>query len=71
MDAEGMQDVLLEASAEVQEVMREILDEWAAPLATSQIRLFWQQMPAEIKEQFKKDSPQDYETLTKFVGGVV
>ena len=56
-------DVMLEAVAEIQEIMREVVGEITEPQRIQMIASMWTQMPEEMKEQFKKDRPQEYAAM--------
>lgn len=63
MDALDMRDILLEATAEVQEIFREVLEELAEPMEAEKVRLMWAQLPDEAKEQFMRENPEEYRML--------
>jgi hypothetical protein len=62
-----LRDVMLEAQAEVQEIMREVQQEIAIPLMMEQFKLQWTQMPSAMKEQFARERPQEYATLMEMM----
>lgn len=68
MDALEFQDVWMDAQAEVQEVVREIVSEWSAPVMMQQMRLLWAVIEPELKEQFKREHPEDYANLVRSFG---
>ena len=58
-----IRDVVLEAQAEVQEIMREVQQEIALPLMMEQFMMQWAQMPEEMKARFANERPQQYAAL--------
>ncbi len=63
------QDVMLEAQAEVTEFMREFSKEMVEDDVEQAIHYFWSRMPDEMKEQFKREKPQEYAELKKKLQG--
>ncbi len=63
MDDFDLGDIMLEATAEVQEIVREVLDELQAPHQKQQMIRMWMQMSDEQKELFAQEQPDDYRTL--------
>lgn len=64
-----LRDMLLEAEADVQEVMRDMLQELEMPLMKEQAIKQWLSQPEAIKEQVKKESPQEYAALMDMIKG--
>lgn len=62
-----MQDLLLEATAEVQEIVRELLQELVMPKMRGQVKQMWMTAPDEMKEQFKQERPQEYAALMELI----
>lgn len=60
---DDMKDVILEAQAEVMEIVRETLQEALAPQVKQAALGKWASMSADEKEQFKAERPQDYAAL--------
>jgi hypothetical protein len=58
-----LNDILLEATAEVQEIVRELMQELAEPHMRAQIRQAWMSAPDEMKDQFAKERPEEYRAL--------
>lgn len=58
-----IRDVMLEAQAEVQAVMREVVADLMEPQILAQLRQMWATLPDEMKEQFMTDRPDEYEGL--------
>ena len=58
-----IRDVMLEAVAEVQAIMREVAQDLVKPQMMRQIRQMWMTAPDEIKESFKLERPQEYAEL--------
>lgn len=58
-----LNDIMLEAIAEVQEIVRELLTELAAPRAQGQVAQSWATAPEEMKDQFASERPEDYAAL--------
>lgn len=64
-----LKDLMLEATAEVQETLREVMQELSEPGMTQGISQMWVSMPDEMKEQFKRDRPAEYAALMDVIGG--
>jgi hypothetical protein len=62
-----LRDVMLEAQAEVQAVMREVLQELALPQMIEKFRMQWAQMPPVMKEQFQRERPDEYAALIEMM----
>lgn len=60
-----IKDLMLEAQAEIQEVVREVVAELAKPRMMAQVRQMWLTAPDELKELFKRERPEDYAALMK------
>lgn len=58
-----LNDIILEATAEVQEIVRELLEELAEPYMQAQIRQAWMSAPDEMKDQFASERPEEYRAL--------
>ena len=58
-----MRDLMLEATAEVQEIMRELMQEFTMPMMRAQIKQMWMTAPDAMKEQFQKERPEEYAAL--------
>lgn len=58
-----MKDLLLEVMAEIAEIFREVIQELAGPQMESQLQQAWATAPEEMKEQFKRERPQEYSAL--------
>jgi hypothetical protein len=58
-----LRDVILEAQAEVQEIMREVVQDLMQPQIMAQIRQMWMSAPDDVKELFKRERPEDYTAL--------
>lgn len=64
-----LQDLMLEAMAEVQELVREFVNELTEPEQKVQLRQAWISLPDELKEKFKSERPQEYADMMKTIGG--
>jgi hypothetical protein len=62
-----LRDVMLEAQAEVQAVMREILQDLALPQMLDAFKMQWAQMPPAMKEKFKAERPEQYKALVEMM----
>jgi hypothetical protein len=60
-------DVFLEATAEVQEIVREIFQELALPQMKAQIKQAWMSAPDEMKDAFQSERPQEYQDLMDLI----
>jgi hypothetical protein len=58
-----IRDIMLEAAAEVEEIMREALGEIELPQQKEQMRMMWASVPEDMKEKFKRDKPTEYKEL--------
>jgi hypothetical protein len=58
-----IRDLMLDAQAEVQEIVREVVQDLLKPQMMAQIRQMWMAAPEDIKEQFKRERPEDYAAL--------
>ena len=56
-------EIMLEAVADVQEIIREILADLAAPRVRGKVAQGWASSPDEMKEQFASERPDDYAAL--------
>lgn len=64
-----LKDLILEATAEVQETVREVMQELSEPRMTQGINQLWISMPDEMKENFKRERPAEYAALMDVIGG--
>lgn len=62
-----LRDVMLEAQADVQEVMREVLQELALPQMVTTFVKTWAQMPQAMKEKFQREKPEEYRALMEMM----
>jgi hypothetical protein len=60
-------DILLEATADIQEIMREVLADLTAPQVLAKIMESWATAPDELKEQFAQEHPEEYRELMKMI----
>ena len=67
MDDFDIRDIMLEAIAEVQEIVREALQELALPQMKAQVRQTWASAPDEMKEAFNTERPEEYKQLMDFL----
>lgn len=67
-DEFDLRDIMLEATAEVQEIIREILQELAEPSEGNQVAQLWSRTPDDMKEQFASSQPEDYRNLIASLG---
>jgi len=58
-----VKDLMLEAQAEIQTALREVIAELAKPRMMAQVRQMWMTAPDELKEQFKRERPEEYAAL--------
>jgi len=63
MDEFDMRDLMLEATAEVQEIVRELMQDLTMPMIKAQVKQMWMTAPDEMKEQFKAERPEEYAAL--------
>lgn len=62
-----VKDMLLEAQADVQEIMREVMQEIAMPQMMTTFKVQWAKMPNEMKERFAKERPEEYRKLMEIM----
>lgn len=60
-----LRDIMLEAQAEVQVIMREVLQELALPQMVNKFRMTWKQMPPEMRQKFAEERPDEYSKLVE------
>ncbi len=68
MKQSGITDVkeaILEAQAEMMELVRDVMMEAVLPKVKLEARKMWQSMPDEMKERFKAERPTEYADLMK------
>lgn len=58
-------DAILEAQAEMMELVREVMQEIVTPQIKTGSRRLWATMPDEMKEQFKAERPNEYAEFMK------
>lgn len=59
-------EAILEAQADMMELVREVMQEIVTPQVKMEGRRLWASMPDEAKEQFKAERPSEYqEFMTK------
>jgi hypothetical protein len=63
MDDFDLNDIMLEAAAEVQEIIRELMQELAEPHIRAQVRQAWMSAPDEMKARFASERPEEYRAL--------
>ncbi len=62
---EDYKDAILDAQAEVMDVVREVVREFVLPAVEKNAKALWAKMPDEKKEQFKQERPGEYDALMK------
>lgn len=66
------EDAILEAKAEVEEVVKEILKEWYQPVGDLMLAAVWANIPDPVKDQLKKMNPKpvgEIEDAVQRMGG--
>lgn len=58
-----LKDMMLEATAGVQSLMREFEKRLTMPKVKSQFSQLWMSLPDDAKEKFKTEKPQEYRAL--------
>lgn len=58
-------EAILEAQAEMMELVREVMQEIVTPQIKNKGRKLWATMPDEMKEQFKAECPDEYADFMK------
>ena len=62
-----LNDLMLEATAEVQEIIREIMEELAEPQMKAQAAAMWARMPDEMKELYAQERPEEYRAIMELL----
>jgi len=62
-----LRDVMLEAQAEVQDVVREVMEELEMPKVLEEFRLMWAKMSPAQKEKYQQENPEDYAMLIELM----
>jgi hypothetical protein len=62
-----LRDVMLEAQAEVQDVVREVMEELSMPKMLEEFRLMWAKLPPEKKAKYQQENPEDYAMLIELM----
>lgn len=62
-----IRDLMLEAQAEVQAIVREVAEELVMPQIAAQLRVKWSQMSDEARELFEKERPQEFAEMQKII----
>lgn len=60
-----IKDAVLEAQADLTEIVRDTMRDMILPMVEKQARQMWATMPDEMKERFKQERPQEYAALMK------
>ncbi len=60
-----VKEAILEAQAEMMELVRDVMMEAVLPQIKLQARKMWATMPDDMKERFKAERPQEYAELKK------
>lgn len=68
MENLDLNDVMLEAVSEVQEIVRELMEELTEPHIKAKIREAWMSSPDEVKDQFSRERPEEYRALMDAIG---
>lgn len=63
--SDEFKDAMLDAQADIMEAMRELLRELILPQIVKDARALWARMPDEMREQFKRERPEEYAALMK------
>ena len=58
-------EAILEAQADMMEIVREVMQEIVTPQIKKEGRKLWATMPDEMKEQFKAERPAEYQEFMK------
>jgi hypothetical protein len=64
-----LRDILLEAEADVREVLREVQQELMTPFLTDSIAQQWMSLPEAMKEKFMNEKPDEYAALMDLLKG--
>jgi hypothetical protein len=64
-----LRDLMLEASAELQDILREVAAEIAEPQMMEQFAEMWATLPMEMREQFANEKPEEYQRLMDLLSG--
>lgn len=58
-----IKDVVLEAQAEIEAAMREVMRELVEPQMMARVRRMWFTAPDELKDMFRRERPEEYAAL--------
>ena len=62
-----LRDLMLEATAEIQEIIREVMTDLTAPQIKQKILESWTTAPDELKEQFAQERPEEYQAIERMM----
>jgi hypothetical protein len=62
-----IKDLILEAQAEVTEIVQELMQELVEPQMRTAMRLRWDTVPVDAKELLKKQNPKVYRQLLQML----
>lgn len=63
------EDAFLDAKAEAEEVLEEILAEWYAPIQEMKLGMIWRNVPEPVKAELRRMNPEAVEHIEKITGG--
>lgn len=64
-----LRDLMLEAQADMQDVVQEVMQEIMEPQMINALRLRWGTVPEDAKEFLKKEQPETYHRLLQMMEG--
>lgn len=67
-DVLDLKDMIFEAEAEVQEIIREVGAELQLPKAINALHMRWMTLPDELKERTRKEQPEAYAQIMETIG---
>lgn len=67
-DLFDINDIILEAQAEINEAIQDFMQELAAPQAKRMLQMQWAQMTAEQKELIRAENPVAFNQLVEYLG---
>ena len=67
-DALDLKDLMLQAEAEVQAIIRESMQELQLPMMLNALHMQWMTLPDQLKEKLRKEQPEAYQVLMDTLG---
>jgi hypothetical protein len=69
MDQELAQQAILTAAARVEEWKNKFMEDWYGPMMKNSMKMYWQSLTPEMKDQLRKQDPQAFDQVDTFLNG--